>query len=252
MDPTSEKNLVTNSDFKVTSADADMFARLHPGALLNYLIQAARQSADKFGFGYEGLQNRKLFWVLRLMHIEMLKIAEWDDDLTVETWPKDVERLLYPRDFMVRNEKDEIVARATSGWLAIDIENKRPRKVDGLEDTVFARLKDKHALQELPRKLPALEKGSSKKIHTAYTDMDLNKHVTATRYLDWMMDTFTPEKHEKEYPATIILNYLRETMPGEVIELKWEAYENEEYIFEGMNQGNGNAAFRGLIRFRKV
>lgn len=253
MDPKSENSLITHAPFKVSSADVDMYSRLRPSALLNFFIQSARQSAEEFGFGYEGLQARQLFWVLRLMHIEILNTAKWDERLTVETWPKDVERLLYLRDFLVRNQNERIIARATSGWLAIDIESRRPKTIEGLEGSVFVRLRNKHALTELPRKLSGIKDGSSHEIHTAYSDIDLNKHVTATRYLDWMMDTFPPEKHKHAYPAAITLNYLKETMPGEVIELKWNGTEDEEdeYAFEGMNQSNGNAAFRGLIRFRQ-
>lgn len=39
--------------------------------------------------------------------------------------PKTIEGTLYLRDFIVRDKDENIIARATSGWLAIDIRNKK-------------------------------------------------------------------------------------------------------------------------------
>ena len=50
--------------FKIDSADTDMFGRIRLGSLVNLLIQAATNSADKLGFGYKNIQEQKLFWVL--------------------------------------------------------------------------------------------------------------------------------------------------------------------------------------------
>ncbi len=59
-----EEELISVSTFKVTSADTDMEARLRLGALVNFLIQAAINSADALGFGFGGIRGQQLFWVL--------------------------------------------------------------------------------------------------------------------------------------------------------------------------------------------
>ena len=45
---------------------------------------------------------------------------------------------------MVRDNAGEIVAKATSGWLAIDLKTKRPKRIEGLDGELFMLLKNKH------------------------------------------------------------------------------------------------------------
>ena len=53
MSEISEKNPVSISVIDITTADTDMHSRLRLGGLANLLIQAAINSADSLGFGFE-------------------------------------------------------------------------------------------------------------------------------------------------------------------------------------------------------
>ena len=95
MNELTESNLTTLSHFKITSADTDMHARIRLGSLVNLLIQSAIDSADKLGFGYGGIRHQNLFWVLSRLTLEIYRPLKWYESVEVETWPKDVERILY-------------------------------------------------------------------------------------------------------------------------------------------------------------
>ena len=131
MDSSLNDQLTLFAPFRVTSADTDMQGRLRPGALVNMLIQSAIQSADALGLGFKGLSRENLFWVLSRMTVEIDRILVWNEEVVVETWPKSIEGLLYLRDYLVRNGNGNIIARATSGWLAVDFESKRPKNFEG-------------------------------------------------------------------------------------------------------------------------
>jgi len=244
-----ENDLVCSTIFKVTSTETDMEARLRPGALINYLIQSAINSADQLGFGFSGLQQQQLFWVLSRMTVEIYEPVKWYDEIMVDTWPKDIEKIIYLRDFFVKRKSGEIIAKATSGWLAIDVKTKRPKIVDGLYTGIFKHLRDKHALNEPPEKLPQLKEGDEFRINTTYFDIDLNKHVTSSRYIDWMMDTFPVTFHKDNYPKKLSINYLKETMQGEVIKLSRSQQSIKNYNFEGSHLNTSTVSFRGKIGF---
>jgi len=234
---------------RVTSADTDIEGRLRLGSLVNFLIQAAIDSADKLGFGYGGLRQQKLFWVFSRLTVEIYKPVRWHDTVETETWPKDIDGILYLRDFIIRDQNKEPLARATSGWLAIDIDSKRPRKVDAIHEEMFVQLKNKHALNQSPEKLTKINGGDSFQINTGFFDMDLNKHVTATRYIDWMMDSFSLEFHQSKYPAKLSINFLKETMLGDKIILKREKVAENEFLFEGFNLTRDAVSYRARINF---
>lgn len=244
-----DKALTLKTDFTVTSADTDMYSRLRPGALLNFLIQAAIQSADDLGFGFEDLQKHKLFWVLSRIKLEVYRPVKLGEKLGVITWPKDVYKLFYLRDFIVKDKKGNVVVKSTSAWLAIDMDSKRPKHINGIEADYFTHLNTKHALQELPEKLESVKGTDKFAIETKFFDIDLNKHVTSTRYVDWMMDTFSPDFHKNKYPEMLSVNYIKETRPQETIILKRSKDEDSIYDFEGLNKDAGTEAFRGKMKF---
>lgn len=248
-DQSSEEDLILFMPFSITSAETDMFGRLRLSSLINLLIQAAVQSADKLGFGYRDFVRRRLFWVLSRISLEIEKPLQWTHTGNVETWPKDVDKLLYIRDFMVTGRHHEVVARGTSGWLAVDTETRRSRNVVDADTSVFFRMKDKHGLSRLPEKL--LHSGGDvvAEIKTTYFDIDINRHVTTTRYFDWMMDSFTPDFHQHHYPKKVSANFIKEIRPGEVVQLIRNTNDERNFFFEGHNLSRKNTAFRGYIGF---
>jgi len=244
-----EKDLVTVLRSKITSAETDMESRLRPGALINLLIQAATCSADKLGFGFESLKKYNLFWVFSRLTINIVRPLNWNEVVEVETWPKDIVGLLYTRDFIIRDGEGKVVGRAASAWLPIDLETKRPKRKESFDSEFFTFLKDKHALKDPPEKLAGTREGEIFKVNSTYFDIDLNKHVTSTRYIDWMMDTFPIDFLRENYPKALSINYIKETMPENKIKLIKEAKGSGKFVLEGINSETEKTSFRGSIIF---
>ena len=244
-----ENNLTIYTTFKITSADTDMFMRVKLGAVVNMLIQSAINSAESLGFGFKNLKEQKLFWVLSRLTVEIYQPLIWDQEAIVETWPKSVEGLLYTRDYIIRDMEQNIIARATSGWLAIDTVNKKPKILDDIQTEMFVHLHDKHGLSKSPERLPATTEGDAFEVQSGYFDFDLNAHVTSTRYVDWMMDTFSFDFHKNHFPKKLSVNFMKETLPGDSISLIRGSQNGLLYSFEGTNIAQKTVAFRGKIEF---
>ncbi|MFZ4546247.1 MAG: acyl-[acyl-carrier-protein] thioesterase [Bacteroidales bacterium] len=249
MENLTESELTLFTKYKITSAETDMFARIRAGAFVNLLIQSAIGSAENLGFGFKGLKEQQLFWVLSRLTIEIYQPIFWHQDVEVETWPKTVEGLLYIRDFVVRDKDKQIIAKATSGWLAIDTERKKPKNIDGIQAEMFVHLKGKCSIAKAPEKLTATTNGETFTIHSGYFDYDLNRHVTSTRYIDWMMDTLPIDFHKKNFPKKIFVNFMKETLPGDSITLNRSQTTDSQFSFEGFNMQHNTVAFRGKIEF---
>jgi len=241
--------LITVTDFKITSADTDMEARLRPGALFSFLAHAAYLSADNLGFGYQHLKEHNLFWVLSRLEIHIKRPLMWNEVVEIETWPKNIEGILYIRDFNVRDQKGEIVVRAGTSWLAIDSRSKRPRRKESFDSDLFSRLRNKNALSESPARLPDLSDGDHFSVRSTYYDIDLNKHVTSSRYIDWMMDTLNIDFHQRHYPEKIWVNYVKETMPGIDVEILRQGKRDGDFFFTGRHIENQRISFKGRIKF---
>lgn len=244
-----DQALITITDFKITSADTDMEARLRPGALFNYLAHSAYLSADNLGFGYKHLKEHNLFWVLSRLEIHIQRPLMWNEVIEIETWPKDIDGILYIRDFIGRDASGEVVVKAGSAWLAIDLKTKRPKRKESFSSDLLDRLKDKQALVKSPGKLPDISSEESYVVRSTYFDLDLNKHVTSSRYIDWMMDTLPIEFHKNYYPGLISVNYIKETMSDVDIEVFRKAESEKDFYFTGRQSETLKTSFRGRIKF---
>jgi len=244
-----KEQLITLANFKVTSADTDMQARIRLGAYLNLLVQAAIISADNLGFGINDLKKENMTWVLSRLTVEIYRPLMWYESVEIETWPKDVVKFLHLRDFIVRDKNKKVVAKATSGWLAIDWKTKRPGLLAKIKPEKFSRLKDKIALDAEPEKLDSIADGNNFSATASYFDIDVNRHVAATRYIDWMMDSLPDEFHSKNYPSYFSINYMKETMPHEKINFMRRESSGNSFTFQGINSNNDTVAIRAKITF---
>lgn len=114
---------------------------------------------------------------------------------------------------------------------------------------MFVHLKNKHGLNEPPVKLSTTKDGKTFHVQTSYFDFDLNRHVTSTRYIDWMMDTFDVDFHKNNLSRKLSVNFMKETLPGDSIILTRSSENDTVFSFEGVNQVNKTVAFRGKIDF---
>lgn len=247
------ENLILFNDFKISPAETDMNRRLKISSLVNYLIQSAINSSDLLGFGFDVLSEQELFWVFSRLTVEILRPLKLNERIIVETWPKDIKGILHLRDFIIRDEKEKIVTRATTGWLAIDLKTKRPTKnINSMSFDKFTRLKDKHGIEGSPDKLKTIKSLEEFEIKTTYFDIDLNRHVTSTRYIDWMTDTFSLDFHSEYYPNRLSVNYMKEVKPFQNLRLKKETLHQNAFLFEADNLDNNTVAFRGSLNFKRL
>ena len=125
----------------------------------------------------------------------------------------------------------------------------RPKIIKGIITDAFYALKHKNAIEELPLKLSYEAEGEINEIQTSYFDLDLNQHVTTTRYIDWIMDAFSVDFHSKNYPKSISVNFLKEIKPNEKIQLFKNSLDDNCFHFEGVNLETKKQAYRSKITF---
>lgn len=210
---------VLDQDFLITSADVDFEGVLKISALSNILIQSAWQHAGLLGWGSKDLEQFNLAWILSAFQIKIFDYPKWSQQIRCKTWAKGTDRLYYLRDFIVYDERDNIVAVAGSKWLLIDIERRRP-KSHNTDAEVLQFNANKHAIQEKIA-TPKFEGDCNFELDytVKYSDIDINQHLTTTRYIDLMMDTFDLIDMRKKRPKEIAVNFIKEVNFGEQVKM---------------------------------
>jgi len=234
--------------YHLTSRDTDMFSRLSLGFLVNMFVQSAMSANATIGFGFDDIRKQNLFWLFSRLTVEFDKTHLWRESGEVLTWIKCNEKFIYLRDFLVLDESKNVVAKATSNWVPVDLIAKRPKMVGGLDERYF--VSNKEALSYAPEKLfPLKDPDETFERKAVFFDMDLNRHVSSYRYADWMMDTFPLDFHENHYPKKVSINFLNESNAGENLMITKKRSSQTSHMFEGLNESLNSNTFRAIIYF---
>ncbi len=234
----------------VQAHEADFKNRLRLDSLFIYLQDTAAAHADKLDLGYTSLIKYNYAWVLSWTNVEISSLPGFGEVITIKTWPKKKYKLYSLRDYLIYNRENEIIIKATTAWLPINIKTKRIIDTSGLPAPINYQ-ENESALDSLPGKISEL---SSRELvftrQMRYTDIDLNLHVNNIKYIEMVMDSFNKDQHEKHIVKNTTVNFVAESKYNDLIEIYRSAADNENSsIIEGINKSTAKVVFRAVIEF---
>ncbi len=238
--------------FKVRTREVDQHGKLKLSAVADYLQEAAARHTTLHGIGPFQLRTKNLFWVLSRLRIDIFNYPEWGENVIVKTWPKGSRQIVASRDFLLEKEDGSPVGVATSQWLLLNADTKKPCSLE-LVATAFPILPDvPPAIAEAPPKVPKLPRCDHRITHDpCFSDIDLNDHLNNTRYVDWAIDALPPTVQDRQI-TSLAVNYLSEIKYGETTTLTTAAIDGNTFDTEGEITASGVAAFRTRIIFSQL
>ena len=85
-----------------------------------------------------------------------------------------------------------------------------------------------------------------------YSDIDLNQHLTTTRYFDWIFDTYDMNFHRKFQCKELVANFSREISFGEMIQIRRFDLQGNNFSSVLSFQSNSETEhFKGKIDFKE-
>jgi len=242
---------IWEATFKIMAFDVDANNRLRVSRIFDYFQDAASNDAERLSFGYDDFVPKNLFWVLSWVKIKFIQYPRFMEEVKLQTWGKKQVRLYSMRDFLMLNNKDEIIARGTTAWLLLDSKSLRPKILTQLYPELKL-LDTKDALPDLPQKINSeteMEKVHSKII--GYSDIDLNQHTNNAKYIELMFDCFDQNFHKEHWVKSITVSFNAQTRFDEEIELyKGIASPNvPSHHIKAKNKNTGNSIFQALIEW---
>jgi acyl-ACP thioesterase len=219
--------------FTIRTAEVDMHNLLKLSSLFLMMQEVAARHAAMSHFGFDDLARQQAFWVLSraMVRIDHLPVSE--TAIHVTTWPRGVDKLFALRDFIFTDADGERLGGATTSWLILDRQTMRPRRPDIFNDVVFPDLPA--ALNENAPKINSHEHSTYSHSQTArYSDIDFNRHVNNSRYIDWMIDCLkSGELVAGEFSFAV--NFNHQLALGDTINL-YHYRDGETCFFEGRTQ----------------
>lgn len=187
---------ILKENFKVRYTEVDIHAKLSLQGILKYLQEVGCLHTDLAGIGLKDVQKTHIAWLAIQWKLEIYDYPIWNSKLTVETWPTHTDGIHCYRDYLIYNEKNEIIVKATSTWLVFDTEkNKLRRTPEDLNKILEP--DSKRNFEEEPKKLKEPENYDTEIEYTVLRrDIDTNKHVNNINYVTFAYEALPLEIYE--------------------------------------------------------
>jgi acyl-ACP thioesterase len=241
--------------YRLRSYEVDFQNRLRLSALFHFMQETASNQIERQGVGIDVLRADNLAWVLSRLLIVMDRCPGWGEEILVRTWPRGIARLFALRDFLITSRQGELLGRATSNWLLVDLTTRRPKRLE----EVFKRMPidpGNHVLERRLEKLPVLESTEEAlSVRAAYQQIDLNRHVNNAHYVGWILNSFPLERYQRFHLAGLQINFLAETRFGEMLTICRERTGERESFsqgIEGRKDDGKTLAFQARLYWREA
>lgn len=237
--------------FSVRVRDCDINGQWRPGAILESMQEAAGIHSELLGCGRDELLRRDIVWVLSRCELRMERYPHVGETVTISTFPVPTRLYFFPRYFIIRDSGSNIIGRAGSLWLLLDL-NTRKMLPPGDVGKMIPDNSDLPVPMSLPATVGALQ-GTEfvSEYHPVYTDLDANGHVNNARYADWLCNSLGTEIMMKSEFASIIINFSSEIRPDDTVELR-KTLRDEEFTLHGSCSGRKAFDIGGSLRTRQI
>ncbi len=219
-----------NDEYFIHSYEVDLTMKLRFSALNRYMQESAWKNAEQLGFGFSSLVKKNLAWVLTRMVISIDHLPGWDESINIATWPSGKDSIFAFRDFQFFDKNQKELGRAVTSWCIIDLDSRKPVFVCSAFDHEIAEM-DKQMFPKRPGKVESLSTVDSEwKTIVGYQDLDVNEHVTNSRYIDWIFESIDLEflKHHKV--RDIEINFLAEALYKKEIVVQTRKLKDTEFL----------------------
>ena len=238
--------------FAISDIHLDCFRRLKPSVLLYFAQEVAGNHAALLGTDWQTLNKKHLFWAVIRHRVEISRMPQAGQTITVETWPMPTTRVAYPRATAAYDEEGNLLFRTTALWVLMDTENRTmvlPGKSGVHVEGIVRGCELEAPGSVLPKELP-----NSVMRQVTYAELDQNLHMNNTRYMDWV-DALLPSDFHREHPMRqITVCYLSEAREGQQLCMDWELTEDgllhvEAHRIRTDVSGKKDRVFAAVIRF---
>lgn len=199
-------------DYRLRWLDFDRYGRIQPVTIFDICQDMATIHANHMGIGRDGMMEKGVIWVVVRMKYEVVGELKHFQVVRVRTWPHTQTGFSFLRDFTFSDEEGNLLVKATSEWVLMNIETRKFARMKDHYDGPYEFCEDR-AFESKPRKIAMFDEGNrpTYTVTPSFIDIDLNGHVNNARYLSFVMNALNPG--EEGAIRTLQIDYRHEVMP---------------------------------------
>lgn len=208
-----------SEDIKIRGHYTDLQGRLIVKALCDLFNDVANVQTVSLGVDVPTLNAQGLTWMLHKLRILFYRMPMQGETVTLETWPSGIDRLFAIRDFRMLSGEGNVLLRATSEWMVIDMNRRRPIRLPACVMDTAALCVDtpREIAFELDTKKMPEEFENIRSFAATYDNIDFNKHVTQATYVRWVTNSLPYEFLKNHEIQELEIIYEHEVLPDDTV-----------------------------------
>lgn len=206
----------------VHSHECDREGRMTLVALLYGLQDIAEEHAGLLDFGYHACKENGCAWVELGLAAKINRLPVFREAFDLKTWTFPVPGVLAERDFELIDSCGEVLAYASTQWVVIDLNKRRPipsKRVFSNPDV----LPTGDKIPALPEAMKRIKLPEDmlfvQSFAVARHCVDLNRHTNNAAYMIWAYDTLPSDWLLCHEPIGMRMSFMKETREGDPVEL---------------------------------
>lgn len=182
-------------DSRVRYSEMGLDKRLTLVSLVDYFQDCSTFQSEDYGVGIDVLKEKSRAWMVLSWQIEILRRPALGEKIVAQTWPYAFKAFFGYRNFALKDEAGEYLAKANSVWALIDTKTGHPTKTEP-ELISGYELEPPLLMPEYSRKIRVPEGGAVKEAFpVGKLHIDTNGHVNNGQYIA-MAEEYLPDGFE--------------------------------------------------------
>ena len=215
-----EKNTMT---LEIPCYMTDSSYRLRASSFMDLAQVMAMEGSSSLGFGYDKLDPEHKAWILYRMQFKFLRPVFWRDVVTMKTWHKGLDGLVFLRDYEMFGADGELSAVGTSSWIVLDTQARSFVRAASLPEFISVDPQCSDSAMDAPARKVVFPHGSEPElssIHTvSYSDVDFVGHTNNVKYVAWAMDSIDQDFVSANPVREVTVNFTNETHLGDQVRI---------------------------------
>jgi len=200
---------------QVRYSEIDHRGTLSLPAMINYFQDTTNFQSEEIGRGWKYMKENGRAWILSYWQIELKKeLPGLAEVIKTGTYSSGTDRFFGYRDFVMMDEKDDMIARAHSVWINMDINKGRPCRIkpEDMEGyDVGEPFEDMDTSSRKVQMPDVTEDGRA--IPVMKCHIDTNEHVNNCQYVQMALEVLPGDLQVKE----IRVEYRKAAVLGDII-----------------------------------
>lgn len=224
--------MVVQQEYRVRLSEVGKDNKITNKAILGILEDVACKHSDIAKCGVLDIPQTHLTWLLLEWNVQVIKRPMYGETIIAKTWSKESKRCYAFRDFEVLDENGNIIIKAISKWVLMNIEKLR---LETIQEELLNRYEpeiNKTVFEE--EDFPKIKEPESFERETIYqvrkADIDINGHMHNINYIDLANEALPVEITVNKQLDNFRITYKKEIKLGEKFRCKYARVENKNIV----------------------